>query len=337
MWPQLTVTKEWQQSNGRRDGDGWGNSINGSCYGSRNCGVRQQAPLWLYTRSVILRLSCIYRDSSPNLEQRSIWWLGYGEGLTLCPKTIGKKTIIISYPVWRSATVQSCSSHYSYQQVHSGAMFKRRAYRLLPLKAWNTGNIYCKIRTSSLKKKQPTKTNIWPKFHGTMRFTIMGPSISVSTLLNCVIFDARPLFETQWFLRFSRRCLLGSVHRRRHTSAPPESNSQFSYSIPFSGWSSVSIVQDHVHPSPKHTHAHTNNGGHSTDCLLYSSERLATWLLLTFNRVHYGGRAPIQLLHNTGDILRVFLAPLWAFLCSFHPKPFTLCPPVILPKVAVSF
>lgn len=69
------------------------------------------------------------------------------------PKTIGKKTIIISYPVWRSATVQSCSSHYSYQQVHSRAMFKRRAHRLLPLKAWNTGNIYCKIRTSSLKKK----------------------------------------------------------------------------------------------------------------------------------------------------------------------------------------
>lgn len=109
------------------------------------------------------------------------------------------------------------------------------------------------------------------------------------------------------------------------------------YSIPFSGWYSVSIVQDHVHPSPKHTHAHTNNGGHSTDCLLYSPERLATWLLLTFNRVHYGGRAPIQLLHNTGDILWVFLAPLWAFPCSFHPKPFTLCPPVIPPKVAVLF
>lgn len=96
---------------------------------------------------------------------------------------------------------------------------------------------------------------------------------------------------------------------------------QFSmlYSIPFSGWSSVSIAQDHVHPSHKHTHAHTNNGGHSTDCLLYSPERLATWLLLTFNRVHYSGRALIQLLHNTGVILRVFLAPLWAF-----PAPSTL-------------
>lgn len=33
----------------------------------------------------------------------------------------------------------------------------------------------------------------------------------------------------------------------------------------------------------------------------------------------------------------VFLAPLWAFPCSFHPKPFTLCPPVIPPKVAFLF
>lgn len=38
---------------------------------------------------------------------------------------------------------------------------------------------------------------------------------------------------------------------------------QFSmpYSIPFSCWSSVSIVQDHVHPSPKHTHMHTQTMG----------------------------------------------------------------------------
>lgn len=187
------------------------------------------------------------------------------------------------------------------------------------------------------RSKKTPKTNIRSKFHGTVRFTIIGTSISVSTLLNCVIFDTRPSFEPHWFLRFSSRCLLSPVHQRQHTSAPPESNSHFSYSIPFSGWSSVSIVQDHVHPFPKHTHAHTNNGGHSTDCLLYSPERLATWLLLTFNRVHYGGRAPIQLLHNTGDILLVFLAPLWAFPCSFHPKLFTLCPPVIPPKVAVLF
>lgn len=59
-----------------------------------------------------------------------------------------------------------------------------------------------------------------------MRLAIMGPSISLSTLLNCVIFYAWPLFEPQWFLRFSSRCLLSPIHQRQHTSAPPESNSQ---------------------------------------------------------------------------------------------------------------
>lgn len=129
------------------------------------------------------------------------------------------------------------------------------------------------------------------------------------------------------------------------TAARSSSWKQFSvlYTIPFSGWSPVSIVQDYVHPSLKcthmhtHTHEHTNNGGHSTDCLLYSPERLATWLLLTFNRVHYGGSAPIQLLLNTGDILLLFLAPLQAFLCSHHPKPFTLCSPVMPPNAVVLF
>ena len=115
------------------------------------------------------------------------------------------------------------------------------------------------------------------------------------------------------------------------------------HTIPFSSLSPVWIVQDYVHPFLKcththtHTRTHTNNGGHSTDCLLYSPERLATWLLLTFNRVHYGGCAPIQLLLNTGDILLFFLAPLRTFLCSRHSKPFTLCSLVMPPKAVVLF
>lgn len=77
--------------------------------------------------------------------------------------------------------------------------------------------------------------------------------------------------------------------------------------------------------SNTHTHARTraNKGGHSADCLLYTPERLATWLLLTFNRVHYGGCALVQLLLYTEDAALSFCLRLLALalLSDLNPSP----------------
>lgn len=62
-------------------------------------------------------------------------------------------------------------------------------------------------------------------------------------------------------------------------------------------------VQERVHRTQRRIHTNKKKKrGDSADCLLSTRERLATWLLLTFNRVHYGGAAPVHLLLNTKDM-----------------------------------
>lgn len=113
------------------------------------------------------------------------------------------------------------------------------------------------------------------------------------------------------------------VHLQQNTPAPLKAilnaihNSILSL-IPFS------LVQECVHHTHVYTHTRTRtNKGHRADCLLSTPERLATWLLLTFSRVHYGGCAPVQLLLNTEDMDLSFMPPPLALLCSYSLKPFT--------------
>lgn len=106
-------------------------------------------------------------------------------------------------------------------------------------------------------------------------------------------------------------------------SSSSESNSQCHTQFHSLADPPVSIVQECVHRTRTHTRAHANKGGHSADCLLYTPERLATWLLLTFNRVHYGGCALVQLLLYTEDVALSFCLRLLALalLSDLNPSP----------------
>ena len=114
-----------------------------------------------------------------------------------------------------------------------------------------------------------------------------------------------------------------------HLSSP-ESNSQchtqfHSLTIPAPPFP---LVQERVH----HTRTQTKKG-HKADCLLSTPESLATWFLLTFNRVHYGGGAPVQLLLYTQRHGPVFPpAAGFSILLLLPLKPFTPCWPVTSKK-----
>lgn len=64
-----------------------------------------------------------------------------------------------------------------------------------------------------------------------------------------------------------------------------QSNSQRLTKIPFSNW----FLFTGKGMCAAVTHITTQTKGHEADCLLSTSENLATWILLTFNRGHYGG------------------------------------------------
>lgn len=108
------------------------------------------------------------------------------------------------------------------------------------------------------------------------------------------------------------------VHLQQHTPAPLKAilnaiHNSILWLIPIFTGAGVSASYTHM--------CTRKQWEHTTDCLLSTPERLATWTLLTFNRIHYGGCAPIQLLLNTKDMDLSFCFHCWLSCAHTAPNP----------------
>lgn len=93
--------------------------------------------------------------------------------------------------------------------------------------------------------------------------------------------------------------------------------------------------------SRTHTHSQKKPQRYSDDCLLHTSECSATCLLLTFNRVHYGGSAPVQLLLCSPRRCTCLTDPYACLAYSHQTELFTSRwphhTPVVFPDALTSF